>query len=304
VATGETPAPWEQRLTERCDDLAPQGSDLRSFVDANVEAIHEALTTGGGKGARMVVNLSAANVPKFCEAALKKDPKPYKNCYDLEQHRVGEQHRRVLVDESLPVNASYEHVYFGAADLNGIGVRFYGDFCFVLNESEVRSNTVILDRNSYDLDREPLRSKIEAAGRRDEQDNERRRVAKDELSGTWAADLKFIVGLKMLDRFARRLRRLTTGEISDGVLDDEDYVEVLWTNRITPQRSFGPRQLAEARISPADVALEGRIDARARAGPVCDIAELVWRDGRRDAEAALREVGVPIRVVTTAGRVK
>src|SRR5262245_55850157 len=38
---------------------------------------------------------------------------------------------RELVDLSLPVR-NYKNIYFAAAELNGSGVRFYGDYCLVL----------------------------------------------------------------------------------------------------------------------------------------------------------------------------
>jgi hypothetical protein len=290
---------WQARLKDASKKRTSKR--LRGFIDANIIAISDALASEGHV-ANMVVNISASLVPAFCKAAEAGDAKPFKNCYDLGKHVVGEDHVRVVVDESLPVMKPYTDIYFGAADLNGTGVRFYGDFCLVLKEHAVPGTTVILDRNSYDLEREPLRSRI-AAKPSGEQAQARAAIAKNELAGTWGNDLKAMAALKMIDLYVRRERRLTSGDISDGVLADEDYIEVLWTSSQNG-RSFGPRELEEARLSLADVSLETRIAARSRSGPVCQLSELVWRSARRDAEAALRRAAVPVRVVTTAGRVK
>ena len=84
--------------------------------------------------------------------------------------------------------------------------------------------------------------------------------------------------------------------ISTGILEDEDYIEVLKT------QSFGTHDIAEVRLSAADVAMDGRIRSRAESGLPPSHAELLWRRRRRVAEARLTEKDIPIRVVTTLGR--
>ena len=62
---------------------------------------------------------------------------PYKNGYDLGQYRIGEPppgkslKSREIVDRALPLQNGQKpnDVYFGAIELNGAGIRFYGDVC-------------------------------------------------------------------------------------------------------------------------------------------------------------------------------
>ena len=56
-------------------------------------------------------------------------------------------------------------------------------------------------------------------------------------------------------------RRLTTGQISEAVLDDEDYIEVLKIG------SFDVGALQEARVSAADAAAEAQVGAQLQMGP-------------------------------------
>lgn len=86
--------------------------------------------------------------------------------------------------------------------------------------------------------------------------------------------------------------------MSDGVLEDEDYLEALMT------RSFGPREIQEVRLSAADVALDERIRSRGLSGFPPTHAELLWRRRRRVSEGRLAEKRIPVRVVTTTGRTR
>src|ERR1700688_4208651 len=115
---------------------------------ANVEATRDTVAGRGPDeakidpeaGARMVVNLSSEHVPAFCEASRKREKKPFKNGYDLHKYHIGgppsgeKLKNREIVDRALPFNDndSAEDVYFGAVELNGAGIRFYGDACPVL----------------------------------------------------------------------------------------------------------------------------------------------------------------------------
>src|SRR4029079_16002742 len=64
---------------------------------------------------------------------------------------------RLGVDEALAklTAGPKESIYFGAVELNGTGVRFYGDLCLILAPQNVPQTTVILESNSYDLVRPP-----------------------------------------------------------------------------------------------------------------------------------------------------
>ena len=88
------------------------------------------------------------------------------------------------------------------------------------------------------------------------------------------------------------------GRISDAVLSDEDYIEVL---RIG---SFGSSDLHEARVAAGDAAHETLISERLRAGPTPRYDALLWRQRRREADAALQRANVISKVVATTGRVK
>jgi hypothetical protein len=249
--------------------IAGNDSELLGYLRANRDAIIRTLIGKGpdsrsreaDAGAHAVVNIACTHIPAF---ATDQGPTPYKNYYDLGKagpSRVGEQlQTRQIVDQSLPLGrVRPQDVYYAAAEVNGSGIRFYGDICLVLKDSSVASHTVILDRNSYDLVRLPLRTAIDAAPNPDEK---RREVAK-ELSGNWHADLADMCCVKMLDSFDRRRRRLTTGEISTGALCDEDCIEVLWVRSQRDRlQSFGPSDILEVRLNAADVAAEERITER------------------------------------------
>jgi hypothetical protein len=65
------------------------------------------------------------------------------------------------------------------------------------------------------------------------------------LAGRWRRDLSSIAALKTVQALGLRQRRYTTGQISEAVRDDEDYIEVLKVG------SFGVGDLQEVRLSAA-----------------------------------------------------
>ena len=287
---------------------------LARYADANIAAISNALSglgpdDGTGSppqslrlGLHMVANIASAHVPALCAATRKHDVKPYKNGYDLARYRVGGELKpgaaksREIVDAALPLPAGRtpRDIYFGAMEVNGTGVQFYGDVCLVLRA--VDDQTIILDRNSYDLIRQPVRDEVEVGPKRGWL---KRRAAKARsISGLWRDSRDAIAALKVLGATGFRARRLTMGQISDAVRDDEDYVELL---RIG---SFGTDELSEARLSASDMAREASIDSRRQTTSTPTLASLLWRHRRRIAEQELRKSGVPVRIVTTTGRVK
>ncbi len=304
---------WSARLQQVSDAAAP--SPTRPLYDeANIDAIRAALAGLGpdaaagavaapGIGACMVANISSAHVPSVCRASRRGDERPYKNGYDLGKYRIGgnppngAKALREVVDEALPLpdGSTGADVYFGAMELNGTGVYFYGDVCLVLKD--VAEATVMLDRNSYDLVRTPLRNGIEA-GCPEEDWPARRKAEAFRISGTWGGSRDAIAGLKVFEGLGRRNRRFTTGEISDALRVDEDYVEILKVG------SFGTGDLAEARLSAADAALDASIEDRRRSGPPPTAEARLWRGRRRVAERELQNHSVPVRVVTTSGRIK
>lgn len=302
-----TPPDWRQRLANALEAL--QGDTAQqAFLRANGQSVGRALSgapvDGGGPrpgaGSCVVVNMASAHVPSFTA-----DGASYKNCYDLDldRERIGEPPRtsakRKAVDTALEAlhGRAKEDICFAAVEFNGCGVGFYGDCCLVLRDSAIDGRTRVLDRNSYDLVREPLQSDIAARAANKGLTVEKARAElAAEHAGFLSQDLAEIAAIKVLEARRPTARLLTTGMISDGVLEDEDYLEVL------VEEKFSVDDVREARLTPADVALDERIHRRSMNGGAPSQAEMLWRSRRRAAEARLEALGVPVRVVTTAGR--
>lgn len=300
---------WTQKLTNAIAARAGGDAAQREFLEANGGAIGRALAGVPGPGAGrlgvggcIVVNIASVHVPAFTRPNGR-----YKNCYDLDKEakRIGKapgtSAKRIAVDKALAELHGHppEAIYFTALELNGCGIGFYGDFCLVLADDITDKDMVVLDRNSYDLIREPLHGRI---ARRAQQDGSSEAAKRTEAARAIAGRLKDhaaeIAAIKVLEARPPTQRLVTTGAVSDGVLDDEDYIEVL-----RPQ-TFTAADVREVRLSPADVALDERIRGRSLSGRPPSQAELLWRSRRRAAEDRLRAHGVPVRVVTTAGRTK
>jgi hypothetical protein len=272
--------------------------ETRAYLAANRQAVLGAVNGVGPDaqkavpetGVHAVANMPSVYVPSFVAASRKDPSSAYKNAYDL--CKVGEQRERV--DASLPLQPGQDasDIYFCAVDLNGTGVRFYGDVSFVLKT--VPEDTVVLDRNSYDLDRSPIRERIP----QDANAKAARDIEATKLAGKWAPDLQHMIVIKVLLAAHRGARRLTTGAISEAILNDEDYIEVLH------QGSFGLPSLLEARMLAADAASDSQTAERMRRGPAPSLDAQIWRRRRRFAERALSEAGLRTVVVTTPGRVK
>ena len=298
---------WHRRLDETLAALQGDAAQ-QAFLRANGQSVGRALTgapvDGGGPrpgaGSCVVVNMASAHVPSFTAQGA-----TYKNCYDLDRERVGEHPKtsakRLAVDTALEAlhGRAKEDIYFAAVEFNGCGVGFYGDCCLVLREDAIAGHTLVLDRNSYDLVREPLQTDI--AARAAEQGltiADARADLAAEHAGILSQDLAEMAAIKVLEARRPTTRLLTTGMISDGVLEDEDYLEV------QVDVTFSVGAVREARLTPADVALDERIHGRSINGRAPSHAEMLWRSRRRQAEARLEALGVPVRVVTTTGRIK
>ncbi|WP_047243859.1 hypothetical protein [Chromobacterium subtsugae] len=315
---GHKPAPflqpdeqksWAQRLKLlllriRREIKAPLG-----LHQANHETVQRTLRGMGPDsdaarpeyGAHMVVNISSAHIPAFCRSG-------YMNAYDLESEagmkggrppdapRVSDRRRRV--DQALPLGSGVaaKDVYFGAVELTGAGMHFYGDICLVLNAEAVDVNTVVLDRNSFDVDRSP------AVDRIGQQLPGAQAAARASLlsswSGRWGDDLATMTTVRMHAIGVPAARRWTTGHVARVLVDDEDYLEVLKHGR------FGAADIQEARLFAEDVAHEAHITSRLGKIPTPRFEELIWRRRRMKAEVTLRGAGIPVRVVTHAGRGK
>jgi hypothetical protein len=275
-----------------------------------------------GAGSRIVFNMACAHIPSFCNRSSSGEARPYQNAYDLgrQQYHANiagaapKLTRRESVDKALEYATGLKgsDTYFGAAETSGTGVRFYGDMCLVLSSRPLVSNgsqehpgvlsngdCYLLDRNSYDVLREPANSAITATM---QQRNQTFEVAAGAYLarwlGTFGHDLARFATEKIVATLPDVSRRWTTGAIAEAVLQDEDYFEVL------REGSFGTRDLLEVRVTAADAAAEADIAGRERSGEVTGLHELEWRQQRREARRALALANVPVRIVTTLGRLK
>jgi hypothetical protein len=285
-------------------DTAAGDRQLEEYADANLETCID-LVAGRDlysgeehreSGARMVVNISSVHIPAFCEASRKGEERPYKNGYDLGKFRLGtpppssEPNLRGTVDAALPLNGvSPADVYFGAVELFGSGIRFYGDVCLVLKKHVVAPGTLVMDRNSFDLISAPLRDRINNSP-------SARALEAQKLAGRWKKDVGAMAALRVMEILGLRRRRYTSGQIAETIRQDEDYIEVI------KQDSFGALALQEARLSANDAAYDSFTAERTAYGPPPRLESLMWRDRRRVAEQELQREDVTVRVVTSSGR--
>ena len=312
AVTEAEPPPWAARIDRLQYRLIRRYGSNADYLHANRDAVRrtvdgtssESLDPHPEAGARVTFNMSSVHVPGFCTATRAGKPDAYKNCYDLARETAGTANARVVgdrrreVDASLPLpdGGSVETTYFGAVDVNGTGVRFYGDVCLVLKRA-LATPCVILDRNSYDLVRSPVKEMV-AQARRMTQEKARRTVA-NSWRGSWTEDLHHIVASKAFMTLPLGDRRWTAGHISHAVCSDEDYIEVLKSG------SFNAHDLQEARLSANDIAEDALTASRlASRGPAPRIEPLLWAWRRARAEKALRSLRVPVRVVSNHGRIK
>ncbi|MGA2650963.1 MAG: hypothetical protein ABSF28_10585 [Terracidiphilus sp.] len=300
-----------KKMLSKIDD-----SSIQSYRSADAELVSSVMNgfrpdsreKVPQSGMRVVCNISSAHIAAVLTGESRKDPKPYKNRYDLASQRkdpqaVGArvptpQSLREKIDSvlaSLTSTSDGKEFYYAAIELNGSGIRYFGDLCMVLKPEETDPNTLVLFKNSYDLSRSPIREEVFVNGSID--------MAKaidkaKELQGVWPDDVIEMAACKLLDGANPTERRITSGTVSAGVLFDEDYLEVIRLE------SFGASSLEEIRLSAQDVAVEGRVAERLRSGPAPSFAELQWRHRRRGAERIATQVRVSTRVVATAGRTR
>lgn len=296
-------AEWVNDCDARLLELHDNVPARKQIVDANAEMIDRAMSGKGPDkpdivpelGARMAVNIAAVHIPAFCDPA--RNQKAYLNGYDTHKLTVlgakaaPPAHRELVDDAIAPLTGHpASEMYFGGIELNGAGIRFYGDVCLILKC--VHPSTVVLTSNSYDLIRPPM------TARNMPPDPATLPTNACKMSGRWEFDLKELATLKVLALQPATERRLTTGQISETVLDDEDYLELL---RIG---TFNITDLHEARLNAADVAAENQILEDTRLGPAPSLAEEQWHKHRRAAAAAFAKHKIRLKVVTTAGRVR
>lgn len=253
--------------------------------------------------AHVVFNISSAHVPAFVEG---KTDRAYRNRYDLAAARIGGPSRstaapadaRELIDKTLASligKKNWKALYYGAVELNGAGIRYYGDVALILKRGPELDDTLVLDRNSFDLICAPLRATTHPDGH---WCSASAAVQADLIAGKWGADLSDMAFCKLFSTARSEGRRITVGAISEGLLSDEDYLEVVRS------ASFDVADVAEARITAADAAIDGYVADGLRRGPHPDWSELLWRHRRRKADLALKEKGIRMHVVGSSGRVR
>ena len=288
---------WQNRRKRLVADICGQDKDLAAYRDADADVIDGTVRGRSphssrvqrDAGARVVFNIPAVHVRDFCQAG-------YQNRYDLGSKlcvaEYGKAPKRDQIDRTLATvsGAKGENLYYGAAELNGAGVRYYGDICLVLKPAFVEPDTLVLDRNSFDLMRSPIVDHIHS--------DADAVTEVEELKGSWSDDIADMAVCKVLGEQPRQRRLITTGKISEGLLADEDYVEVV------REGSFAWKDLAEARIAAADAGADGRVADRLSVGPIPHLTELLWRQRRRSAERELAACKVEVRTVVTSGRMR
>jgi hypothetical protein len=312
VEAGQMPVPdWTKLSGQVVGGPSHLPAELGAYRESNAETIRRAMLGRGAHspganpkfGMRLVYNISSAHIPALISAGAS----AYQNCYDRGR-LLGNQppvrpplrervDRAVAEVASTHTSLSVRHssLYYGALELNGSGVRFFGDVCMVLRPDEVADGSLVLFRNSYDVSCSPVRSAIEVPG--DENLTHRNRVAQlGGWAGSWPSDPPDMAVCKILDDGRATTRRMTMAMVSDGLLEDEDYMEVARAG------SFGAGDLQELRLNAADAAAEARIADRTRSGPPPSAAEHQWRHRRRAAERAALAIGLKTRVVVTRGR--
>jgi hypothetical protein len=61
------------------------------------------------------------------------------------------------------VRVAKEDISFGAIETSGTGIRFYGDMCLVLKPPPDMDQFLLIDRNSYDVTRNPIAQRVHDA---------------------------------------------------------------------------------------------------------------------------------------------
>ncbi len=246
------------------------------FASADAAAVRRV-----AREVRVVVNAG----PTALLALLRDEP--YLNAYErplVGGERGGLSPMRRRVDEAVGLVG--RDTYFAALAVSGVGVRYYGEYCLVLDLAQVDDDPGLFDRDSYEIEYPPFVDHPE----RD------RLVA--QMSAHWDARADVLV-LKVLPTLRSTHRAASTGVLADAVLNDQDFVEVhLHPDR--QGRAVGAFTLAavdEVRIDPVDVALADWLATRWANGELLADEERVYLQARDDVHARLQAAGARSRVV-------
>jgi hypothetical protein len=270
---------WSERFKHWLERHAAD----ETFAGANATAV-EVISRRRDLGLRMAVNIAAHALLLFLRDGR------YKNAYERRAEMgdaAAPSATRIAVDTALfPPPASAADYYFGAAVLGGTGVRYYGEYCVVLKEDPqvVPDDTLVLDRNSYDVMFEPLKGCGPVDG-----------IVK-RLRGQWDDGLVAIVKMRILPALGAAPRLATSGTASDVLLHDENFVEV------HKQGTFGPGAVHEVRESAADAAVDADLSGRHQRGDALSVEESIWLHRRHEVARALAARHIRARIIVTTGR--
>ncbi len=286
--------------------------EIVSYFEANKRTVTATLTGapahGGGRarqGLCVVVNLPARRAISFL---MPHSPGTgqgmYHNRYahaqivgkPLPTGGAREKLDKALSDISPDRKLSARSGHYAALEVNGTGVRYFGDVCLVLKPETVGAETLTLLRNSYDVRTPPASEKLDGLTG-DDWDKQVRDILTSWM-GAWGDDGVYIAATKIMANAPDTNRRMTTAHVSGGVLSDEDYIEVVLSH------GFDPTAVAELRVTVDDAAAEALIGDRTRVGHPPSAAEALWRFRRRVVSMRAQSRNLPVRVITTTGRAR
>lgn len=267
-------ANWSVRLDEWLRERSPE---YEAFHHANASHIAQSILEGEA-ALRMVVNIPPDALLGFLRVGRYQNAYERKVAIGLSPNNVNERRRRV---DQLLFESEAGRYYFGALALGGCGVRFYGEYCMVLRE--VAPETRLMDRNSWDIEFEPL-------NRCDPKEVVRF------LKGQWGSDATHIAKLKVLPQLMERVRLTTTGTVSEALLNDESFVEV------HKKDSFVPKDLYEIREPTTGPSVEAQLRYRCDQGQHLSVEEAIWLHRRSYLNRELANNRIRPRIVETSGR--
>ncbi|WP_187431192.1 hypothetical protein ROLI_013610 [Roseobacter fucihabitans] len=290
-------------------DLEAKGDtvteDEKAYFTANRDIAKKTLSgnaayAGGTPRSALcaVVNLPAVRAVLFLlPSAPSKGHGEYQNRYTyaatvgkaLPTNGVREKIDAALADIVVENGLTKTNGHYAAMDLNGTGVRYFGDVCLVLKDCTVAADTLILERNGFEVRVPPV-----AAG------DDTLEAELTKWAGKWAKHAVSMAAMRVIDGRPLGRRLMTTGTVSDRLIEDEDYLEVIM------HAGFEPKDVAEVRVTAEDAGAEALIGDRARVGLAPTGAEALWRYRRRLATRLARGSGrnMLVRVVTTTGRAR
>lgn len=276
---------WERRE----EDALSKTSDWLGglFAEANAAYVHQlAIDTGASARVHAIFNIGADALQDF---VLTDD---YKNVYE----------RPVVAGKALTPSATRERVdkicldqpanhYFCALAIGGTGMRFYGEYCVVLGSPLDKAVELVLDRNSFDFEKEPLGTLLRSLPLAEQQ-----RLARNLMCKFRSKEMGCMLSIKVLQHHSVRPRLFTMGSVGDALLADEDYLEAFHCGKIRL------RAVLEVRSHPDDEVTESSIEKRHSQGELLPPEETQWVGRRQQARRVMTGAGLRHRVVTGNGR--